>query len=104
MKVVSIFLTLQQLSWCVRLSDDQAACEKDTAGTCSFSACDQSLGQTECKGAKCLCKSGTCSVNGKCVADEDPESSQAISPELVSDGGKDARSTALKSIDLDQSV
>lgn len=46
-------------------------CDKDTGGTCSVTACDDSRGPTECKkngllSYSCLCLEGYCAVGGQC--------------------------------------
>ncbi|CAE8593074.1 unnamed protein product [Polarella glacialis] len=42
-------------------------CDLNTGGSCSFFSCSASRGQTDCQGGYCLCKPGTCAVDGTCV-------------------------------------
>jgi len=44
----------------------QAGCKSETAGTCRFFGCKASRGATSCVAHKCVCKPGTCNIEGVC--------------------------------------
>mmetsp|Transcript_7791 Transcript_7791/g.17004 ORF Transcript_7791/g.17004 Transcript_7791/m.17004 type:complete len:291 (+) Transcript_7791:106-978(+) len=48
-----------------------ATCQADTSGTCAWFGCDGSRGPTECQNGRCVCKEGTCAVNGMCQPNGD---------------------------------
>lgn len=61
------------------------SCTKDTGGTCSWFGCAASRGPTDCVSGHCLCKEGTCAVDGSCVSNTPPPNVTDPSVELAAD-------------------
>uniref|UniRef100_A0A7S1A4J3 subtilisin n=1 Tax=Noctiluca scintillans TaxID=2966 RepID=A0A7S1A4J3_NOCSC len=48
-------------------SESTGLCETWTGGTCWWSSCHASRGETTCQDGECLCEPGFCAVDGRCV-------------------------------------